>query len=183
MQPPDARAQLFKAIRERAKSGDFAVLIEAHQTGDAKFYGEVLDAVIWGGSKDVERLCALAAYIIEHKELRADDVFAKVLLMAWRLASDQVSITTLLHIAALSDDAAVYEKVVEAVLESWKTGSLPEFTAEGLNQLFESEYWVLGADAKRSGAGFVLKETLADARRQLSTTTTARRASNPHEAG
>ncbi|HEX8119251.1 MAG TPA: hypothetical protein VF521_18375, partial [Pyrinomonadaceae bacterium] len=39
--------------------------------------------------------------------------------------------------------------------------------AEDLRSLFEAEYWLLSSEAKRSGAGFVLKQTLNDVRRGL----------------
>ncbi|HEV2706394.1 MAG TPA: hypothetical protein VGV59_10750 [Pyrinomonadaceae bacterium] len=158
------------AIRERARAGDFSALDAAHQTSDAAFYGEILDAVVKHHIKDIPKLAGLASYIVEHKELRTDMVFARVLLLAWKLEPEQVKVAELLRVAALADDAALYQQVVRAVFERWQENQLPGYSAGSLIQLFESEYWVLGSEAKRSGAGFVLKETLADVRRQLSAT-------------
>jgi hypothetical protein len=38
-----------------------------------------------------------------------------------------------------------------------------------LRALFESEYWVLGAEARRAGPGFTLRQRLAEVSRQLAT--------------
>ena len=46
-------------------------------------------------------------------------------------------------------------------------GRLEGLGAEDLRALFEAEYWLLSSEAKRSGAGFVLKQKLADVRRRL----------------
>jgi hypothetical protein len=158
------------AIRARAQAGDFSALDAAHQTSDADFYGQVLDAVVKHHVKDVAKLAELASYIVRHKELRADTVFARVLLLAWKLEPERIKVPDLLRVAALTDDAAFYQKVVMSVFERWQENGLPGYSAGSLVQLFESEYWVLDSEAKRSGAGFVLKETLADVRRQLSAT-------------
>jgi hypothetical protein len=75
--------------------------------------------------------------------------------------------TKLLHIAALTDDAKNYGRAVELLVMSWRDGSLAGFTAGQLQALINSEYWVLSSPARSSGAGFVLKRTLATANREL----------------
>jgi hypothetical protein len=82
----------------------------------------------------------------------------------------------MLHIAALSDDAAIYQQAVETVLQVWRNGRLPEISSEELYALIENQYWMLASEAKRSGAGFVLKRRLVSVRRELAAA--ARRASN-----
>ena len=77
------------------------------------------------------------------------------------------STTKLLHVAALSDDAKNYERAIKLVLMSWRDGSLADLSAKELQALFNSEYWVLSSSTRTSGAGFVLKETLASANREL----------------
>ena len=47
-------------------------------------------------------------------------------------------------------------------------------SAEELRSLFEGEYWLLSSEAKRSGAGFLLKQRLAHVRRELSAARAAR---------
>ena len=73
----------------------------------------------------------------------------------------------LLHAAALSDDAKNYERAIELVLLSWRDGSLDNVSAKELQSIFNSEYWVLSSRIRTSGAGFVLKETLSRANREL----------------
>ena len=77
------------------------------------------------------------------------------------------STARLLHAAALSDNAKNYERAIELVLLSWRDGSLADLSAKELQSLFNSEYWVLSSRTRTSGAGFVLKETLSSANREL----------------
>ena len=164
----EARRRYANGLRERAAAGDLTSLDDAHLSADADLYREVLAALSRHYRDDAGKLCELASHISGRRELRADSSFAEALLAAWKASPDLISVADMLRIAALSDDATVYQRAVEAVLEYWEDGRLPEFTAEALGRLFESEYWLLGASAKRSGAGFVLKETLGGVRRRLS---------------
>ena len=77
------------------------------------------------------------------------------------------STAKLLHVAALSDDAKNYERAIKLVLMSWRDGSLADLSAKDLQALLNSEYWVLSSRTRTSGAGFVLKETLSGANREL----------------
>jgi hypothetical protein len=76
----------------------------------------------------------------------------------------------LLHAAALSDNAKNYERAIELVLMSWRDGSLSDVSGKELQSLFNSEYWVLSSHTRTSGAGFVLKQTLSTATRELEPT-------------
>lgn len=80
---------------------------------------------------------------------------------------NRTSTTKLLHVAALTDDAKNYGRAIELVLMSWRDGSLSDISAKDLQSLFNSEYWVLSSPTRTSGAGFVLKQTLSDAIREL----------------
>ena len=83
---------------------------------------------------------------------------------------DKKSTANLLHAAALSDNAKNYGRAIELILLSWRDGSLSDLSAHDLQSLFNSQYWVLSAHARMSGAGFVLKETLSNANRELEST-------------
>lgn len=80
------------------------------------------------------------------------------------------STADLLHVAALSDDAKNYSRAIELVLMSWRDGSLSDLSARDLQSLLNSQYWVLSSRTRTSGAGFVLKETLSTANRELEST-------------
>jgi hypothetical protein len=76
----------------------------------------------------------------------------------------------MLHVAALSDNAKTYGQAIELVLRSWHEGNLTDLSAREIQALFNSEYWVLSSKARTSGAGFVLKQTLSNANRELEVT-------------
>jgi hypothetical protein len=89
---------------------------------------------------------------------------------AFQNSPDRHSTAKLLHVAALSDDAKNYGRAIELVLLSWRDGNLSDLPAKDLQALINSEYWVLSSPSRTSGAGFVLKETLSNANRELETT-------------
>lgn len=159
----------------RASGGDVATLRDAHERGTRKLYEKVLDTLVERNQNSVENLRALAAHISASKDLRASPKLAEALLTAWNLAPERAELARTLHVAALSDDAAMFQAAVESAHHVWREGRLPGLSAADLRTLFESEYWVLAPEVLRSGAGFVLKEMLADIRRQL--TESKRRAS------
>ena len=80
---------------------------------------------------------------------------------------DRISTAKLLHVAALTDDAKTFGRALELVLMSWRDRSLSDVSAKDLQALFNSEYWVLSSRTRTSGAGFVLKQTLSNANREL----------------
>lgn len=86
---------------------------------------------------------------------------------AFQQSPNRSSTAKLLHIAALSDNAKNYGRAIELVLMSWRDGSLTDLSASEIQSLFNSEYWVLSSQTRISGAGFVLKRTLANANREL----------------
>ena len=89
---------------------------------------------------------------------------------AFQESPNRNSTAELLHAAALSDNAKNYGRAIELVLLSWRDGSLSDLSAQELQSLFNGEYWVLSSSTRTSGAGFVLKETLSSANRELEAT-------------
>ena len=92
---------------------------------------------------------------------------AIVAIRDFQQSPNRSSTIQLLHVAALSDDAKNYGRAVELVLMSWRDGSLTDLSANELQSIFNSEYWVLSSRTRTSGAGFVLKRTLANANSEL----------------
>jgi hypothetical protein len=86
---------------------------------------------------------------------------------AFQQTPDRNSTAKLLHIAASTDDAKNFGRAIELVLMSWRDGSLPDLSAAELQSLIDSEYWVLSSSTRTSGPGFVLKQTLSNADREL----------------
>jgi hypothetical protein len=154
-------------LRERAARGDLGALGDAAAEGDPALYRFVLDGLVGRCPGDPEALRALSAYVARRDGLRSSPELAEMLLGEWRRAPGLASTADLLRVSALSDDAGTFGRAVTEVLQLWEDGRLEGLGAESLRSLFESEYWLLSSEAKRSGAGFVLKQKLADARRRL----------------
>ena len=97
------------------------------------------------------------------------ETFAQAIeaIRTWQQSPNRNSAAKLLHVAALSDNAKYYGRAIELVLMSWRDRSLTDLSAKELQSLFNSEYWVLSSRTRTSGAGFVLKETLSSATREL----------------
>lgn len=104
---------------------------------------------------------------LTHEVDREDFEQALAAIRAFQQSPDRSSTTTLLHVAALTDNAKTFGRAIELVLTSWRDGSLSDISARDLQALFSSEYWVLSSHTRTSGAGFVLKQTLSNANREL----------------
>jgi len=180
---PYTHAEHAARLRERARSGGLAALGEARTTGDKKLYDEVLGALL-KRDPSAENVRAVAAHVIAGRDLRASRMLAGAMLTLWRLSPDNVPVTDFLRVAALSDDAGVFREAVEEVAAAWEQGHFPQWSADDLCRLFESEYWVLAPEAIRTGAGFRLKQQLAEVRRRLSAAPPRERLSTqPDEVG
>ena len=107
---------------------------------------------------------------LDHQVDAEDFEEAIAAIRAFQQSPDRNSITKLLHVAALTDNAKTFGRAIELVLMSWRDGSLSDISAKDLQTLFNSEYWVLSSRTRTSGAGFVLKQTLANANRELEAT-------------
>ncbi|HEX8558764.1 MAG TPA: hypothetical protein VF668_11695 [Pyrinomonadaceae bacterium] len=169
-------------LRRRAAAGDLGALGGARETGDAPLYRSVLGALVARAAGDADALRALSSYVARGEGLRSSPELAGMLLAEWRRAPAPGSTAELLRVSALSDDAGAFGRAVAEVLQLWEAGRLPGVGARSLSSLFEAEYWLLSPESRAGGAGFVLKQKLADARRriaarargaQTTTTTTA----------
>jgi len=154
---------------ERARSGDQSALEEAHAIGDKEFYNEVLDLLVETIDSDA-RLLSLVSYVARN-ELPVNIELAQAVLDSWQKAPDRNSTAKALHIVALADDASLYQTAVETALKYWRAGKLADVSPLELQALFDGEFWVLSQRTRSSGAGFILKRTLANARRELGNTT------------
>lgn len=91
---------------------------------------------------------------------------------SWKVAPDRHATAKMLHLSAMANDATVYLKAIEIVLQYWRERRLSDINASELAQLIESEFWIIPDHARNSGAGFPLKRKLANVRRDLAATTT-----------
>lgn len=162
-----------QTLLDLARGGDLNALTQAHSTSDAGLYADALDALVTWADVRQENLAALVSHISKSNELRANKQLAQLLFETWKTAPDRRSTTEMIHIAALSDDAEMYEQTLEAALEFFRSGKLPWFKPEELAELFVSQYWIIAPEVRRGGVGFALKRRLLGVRRELATTTSS----------
>jgi hypothetical protein len=158
-------ARLAASLVERARAGDKSALLEAKASGDTDLYDRILNEFI----EQVDSEAALVSLMsfVSKNDLSVSPALARKAVAAWRKAPSRQGTAKALHFAALSDDADLYGETVEQALELWRQGKLADVSAGELRALFDGEFWILSARTRSSGAGFVLKRTLADARREL----------------
>lgn len=164
------------ALLERAAQGDKEALPDARASGVASVYDEVLDTLTEHANSD-PKLLSLVSYIARSGDLSVNRKLAEKFIESWKNSPDRQATAKMLHIAALSGDASVYRQAVEVAADFQRDGRVPSLSADELRQLVESEYWILPAESRNSGAGFVLKQTLARLRRELATTATSHESS------
>ena len=167
-------ARLRGRLLERAALAERGALDEAHEAGDRDLYNEILDELTRQAEKNNEALRALVTHVTESKKLRSNARLAERLIESFKQAPNRRSVADMLHVAALADDAAIYERAVEEAVEFWRRGQSSDLTADDLLALVESQYWVLAPEARRSGAGFALRQSLERCRRQLAQAARAR---------
>jgi hypothetical protein len=154
-----------EALIARAQNGERSALAEAHAGGDANLYDRVLAELVQVADSQ-PKLLSLLSFVIQN-ELPVNKSLAEAVLASWREAPDRSGTAKALHFAALSDDADIYRGAVESALGFWREGKLAGTSAAELRALFDGEFWILSSRSRSSGAGFVLKRTLEDARREL----------------
>jgi hypothetical protein len=167
-QPAQGYMEQRAAFMTRAAEGDLAVLADAQRTADAALYRVVLNELVERAARSDERLQALAAFVTNDGNLRGSVELAEAYSTIWQQMPDRATTATMLQLAALSDDADTFRKAVEIATLFWQSGQMDSIKGEELRQLIDSQYWLLAADARRTGAGFVLKQKLASLRAELS---------------
>jgi hypothetical protein len=149
----------------RAKSGEKSSLQDAQAVRDALLYDEVLNSLVDVADSE-PALLSLVSYVTRH-DLRVNTRLAERFIKSCRRVGDRTSTAKMLHLAALSNDAAVYQNAVETALELWRNESLAAVSPQELLAILEGEFWLLSSQARSSGVGFLLKRTLSNARREL----------------
>ena len=159
----EAAAARRTELIERAKNGEKSALQEARN--DKTLYEEVLNLFVAGADSD-PGLLSLVSYVTRN-ELPVNQKLAERVINSFNNPPDRNSTAKMLHIAALADDAAVYERAVKVALGFWRQGQLTEVSPQELRSILDGEFWILSSSTRSSGAGFLLKRTLAGARREL----------------
>jgi len=152
-------------LLERARGGDRSALDEGHNLRDKELYDQLLNLLAAAADSD-SSLLSLVSYVARN-DLPVNNNLARAVLESWKKTPDRNSTAKALHITALADDAALYQEAVEFALRSWRKGELENVSPVELQALFDGEFWVLSSRTRGSGSGFILKRTLANARREL----------------
>ena len=166
--PPPTPADIDRKkseLTDRASQGDKSVLLDVHQLGNSAVYFELLNMLV-DKTQSTPQLLSLVSYVTQH-ELPVNEKLAVSFIESWKQDPNRNSTAKMLHIAALSDNAETLKTAVDVALRSWREGNLPDVSAIELQALFNGQFWVLSSRTRSSGAGFLLKRTLASARREL----------------
>jgi hypothetical protein len=155
----------------RAKTGDRSVLKDT--VADRTLYDRLLTELILLADSG-PKLLALISFVAQN-DLPVSKQLAKAGVSLWLGAPERSGASKALHLAALSDEPETYQEAVEQALRLWRQGELHAVSAPELAALIDGEFWVLSSRSRSSGAGFVLKRTLAGARRELEAVTSATR--------
>lgn len=166
-----AELQQNELLINRIRKGERAALADVHQTGSADLYDRALNELVQQADTDA-KLLALISYVTQN-EFPVNEKLVQAAMTSWQRSPDRGATAKALHLAALSDSADAYRIAVESVLKFWHEGKLADISAPELRALFDGEFWVLSSRSRSSGAGFVLKRTLASARRELEAATGA----------
>ncbi|MDT7602241.1 MAG: hypothetical protein QOF61_238 [Acidobacteriota bacterium] len=159
-------AERRATLLRRAAEGDCTALADAPLADDAKLYRATLDELVKWSKSSPDKLQALAEVVATGENLRGSVELSQTFSRLWEQSPDTISTARMLHLAALSDDAAEFARVVELAVRYRREDRLSAISAEDLRALVESEFWVLSQAARASGAAFVLKQQLAALRQE-----------------
>jgi hypothetical protein len=156
---------LLNSLITQAGQGNKSTLKQAYDLENRAIYDGVLTALVNASRSDAQIL-SLTSHVTRN-QWPVNKPLAAAVINSWLKTPDRSSTAKMLHIAALSDDAETYRKAAELALRFWREGKLCDLPALELNALLTGEFWVLSSATRSSGAGFILKRSLASARREL----------------
>jgi hypothetical protein len=164
-QQSEQRKKTQQEIFAKAEANDFYALLEA-QSFEADFYDGILSKLAQKAKTDDKflSLCAL----LKENNLRTNAEIVERFETVWQKSFDKKDTVQLLHLSAKTEIAEIFSETLETVIQHWRKGFVKELNFEELRRLAESEFWLLPSDARTSGAGFLLKQKLADLRREVS---------------
>lgn len=176
-EPTDAEIRAFEAegqverqevlqqeIFAKAEANDFTALLEAREFGN-DFYDKVL-AQLFKRAETYEKFNLLCVFL-EENDLRTSGETVGRFETILQTSFGKKNAIRLFHLAAKTESAVIFSKTLTTVIQHWRDGNLPQMSFESLMQLAESQLWLLPADERISGEGFLLKHKLADLRRNF----------------
>ena len=161
----DHRQQLLNL----AADGEESALDEAGNLADREFYAQVLQTLAAQANGNSEQLRSIAEYIVDSQKLRSSSKFAETMLDLWSVPISQRSLADMLYLAALADDPAMFQRTVSKAIQLWRSDLRSKVSAKDFLATVESAYWLISGEVRYSGQGFLLKQAIADVRRELAT--------------
>lgn len=159
----EQRKKTQQEIYSKAEANDFYSLLEA-QSFELDFYDKVLSKLAQNAETD-EKLLLLCAFLNENN-LRTNTEVVKRSKTFWQKSFDKKDTIQLLHFSAKTESAEIFSETLEIVIQHWRKDFIKNINFEELQRLAESEFWLLPSDARTSGAGFLLKQQLANLREE-----------------
>lgn len=111
---------------------------------------------------DVRRL---ASFCLDN-QFNVNSTIINAFQKIWAASPDLRTTGEMFRLAAAADNADALLDVLNEAEQFYQTGKLIDVSSSELSELAENHYWLLSQSARVSGAGFILKERLADLRRK-----------------
>ncbi len=154
-------------LLERAVEGEVEVLNEAQKLNDPPFYNQVLQAIFTQADGNPKLLRSTVEYIVSSRKLRSSREFAESAGALWAGSPSQFSLAEMLCLAALADDEKVFKQTLNTALKHWREDRIEKVSAQSFLATVETAYWLVASEVRNSGSGYLLKQAIADVRREL----------------
>ncbi|HEX8264037.1 MAG TPA: hypothetical protein VF596_01330 [Pyrinomonadaceae bacterium] len=151
----------FSALENRPVLGDEKLWAKSW----TKNWNDAVD-ILTERARSEEDVRRLASFCLDN-EFNVNNTLFNAFQKIWAASPDTRTTTEMFRLAAKTDEADTFLDVLTEAEQSVKNGKLSEISAAELYRLAESHYWLLSQSARTSGAGFLIKEKMADLRREL----------------
>lgn len=146
---------------------DFSILENRLLDGDekllAKSWNEAVE-ILTERAHSAEDVRRLTTFCLDN-QLNVNNTIINAFQKTWAALPDLRSTDDMFRLASRADDAETLLDVLNEAEQLFKTGKLVAVSSSEISELGENYYWSLSESARTSGAGFILKEKLADLRR------------------
>ena len=116
---------------------------------------------------EAEEKAQLAAKQADDERLISAEKLANLekLRQDWRASPNNAATIKLLYTASQTENGEAYLETANIVLKAWRTGSIPDLTADDLAHLLDSHFWLLPTHERTPGVSFRIQQEIAGLRR------------------
>ena len=111
---------------------------------------------------DSSKIVLLTEFVLKNDELEPTNRLARKFYQNWQAAPDYRTTIQLFQLIARCSDADLFTDALTTAEQLVKSGRFADFNLSQLRELAASHYWLLGESSRLSGAGFWLKQKLAN---------------------